>query len=86
MEPTAGFEMFRVDGFVPVHIQVAADAAHILENRALNLASGVVFVVAEAEAEAYGVWLDRFAQGYNVPAYVVDAAGVVRRSVQPTRA
>ncbi len=46
-------QYFRVDSFIPINMQIAADAAHLVEFRNENLISGIVFVVCAEEVEAY---------------------------------
>ena len=69
LETSYGFEWFRVDGFIPVHMQLAADAAHIIEYRRDNLISGICMVVTTTEAENYAKFYDRL-KGNGVSLYV----------------
>jgi hypothetical protein len=48
-------QYFRVDSFIPINMQLEADAAHIVEFRNENLTSGVVFVVDSKEVKNYEV-------------------------------
>jgi hypothetical protein len=52
-------EWFRVEKFIPVHMQIAADAGHIARFRADNQMQGVCLLVADAETGQYGAYLDR---------------------------
>lgn len=48
-------QYFRVDSFIPINMQLEADAAHIVEFRNENLTTGVVFVVEPKEVPNYEV-------------------------------
>lgn len=45
-------EWFRVDRFIPVNVQIAADTQHLFEFRSGNRVEGVVVVCSEAERAA----------------------------------
>lgn len=53
-------QFFRVDSFVPIHMQLSADAAHICEFRQDNLVSGIVFVVPSQDVQGYTEQLASF--------------------------
>jgi hypothetical protein len=52
-------EWFRVEKFIPVHMQIAADAGHVARFRADNSIEGIVFLVADAETPHFEHYLDR---------------------------
>ena len=61
LEGTHGFEKFRVDSFVPIHIQMIADATHIAEYRELNMLTGVALVVNSSQGDAFAEYHKRLA-------------------------
>ena len=69
LEDTFGFEWFRVDGFIPIHMQIISDAAHLIEYHKENLITAVVMVVTQREAEAYSRYFERL-KGNGVSVYV----------------
>jgi hypothetical protein len=79
MEQTKKFEHFRVDSFIPVNMQLAADAAHIIDHHKANHADAVAFVVCKAEAAAYEVLLDNFKDS-GVALFVFDEEKLRARS------
>eukprot|EP00760_Papus_ankaliazontas_P008341 PhM_4_TR13735/c0_g1_i1/m.25159 len=80
LETSHGFEWFRVDGFIPVHMQLAADAAHIIEYRKDNLITAIVMVVTESEADAYVKYFDRM-KGNGVSLFVAHEKGMHPTSI-----
>jgi len=75
LETSLGFEWFRVDGFIPLHMQLSADAAHIIEYRRDNLITAVCMVVTGEEAENYAKFFDRL-KGHGVSLYVFHEKGM----------
>ena len=73
-------QFFRVDSFIPINMQLSADAAHIVEFKNENLVTGVVFVVAKDEVPAYETLIENNFLGQQVKMFVVDgdAEGKVR--------
>lgn len=52
-------EWFRVEKFIPIHMQIAADAAHVNRWRRENHTEAFCFMVADAEVEQYAAYFDR---------------------------
>lgn len=50
----ARYELFMVDSFMPIHIQLLADVAHVMDHRAENGATCACVVVPAVHAEPYG--------------------------------
>ena len=48
-----GFELFLVDSFMPVHMQLLADVAHVMDHRKENGAGAVCVVVPDEHVAAY---------------------------------
>jgi hypothetical protein len=67
-------EWFRVEKFIPVHMQMSADAAHVVRYRHQNMVEGVCFVCAESETGFYEQVLERRALK-AVNAYCVGSEG-----------
>ena len=75
LEATKGFEWFRVDSFMPVNVQLAADARHLVDYRKDNWLNAVCFVVSCEEVAPYTVLLENF-RGMGVDMYVGDRSGL----------
>jgi hypothetical protein len=48
-----GYELFEVDSFMPVHIQLLADVAHVMDHRPENGATCACVVVPDAHGDPY---------------------------------
>lgn len=56
--PPMQLEHFRVEGFIPIAMQMEADARHLYELRALNKVEGVCYVCHEADHAVYTSLMD----------------------------
>jgi hypothetical protein len=75
VEGPGAVEFFRTERFVPVHMQIAADAAHIVQFRDRNKLEAVVFMCTEAERDAFEKYFDRL-RGKGVNQYCYDELGL----------
>lgn len=64
-------EHFRVDSFIPIHMQMAADVGHIIELSGSNLISGVVMTVSKRHSHLYAEYFSRF-KGFGVSVFVAN--------------
>ena len=81
LENSFSFEWFRVDGFIPIHMQIAADTAHLIEYKKENLISGIVMVVTMDEAEAYSKYYERF-KGSGVSLFICHEKEIYKSFVE----
>eukprot|EP00760_Papus_ankaliazontas_P028392 PhM_4_TR3675/c0_g3_i1/m.20154 len=70
------FERFKVESFMPVHIQMMADARHIAELRRDNRMQGIAVVCGTAEHKQYAAVAERL-KGTKIMYVVVDPSGEV---------
>ncbi|KNH07388.1 hypothetical protein XU18_1920 [Perkinsela sp. CCAP 1560/4] len=75
LQSTYGFEWFRVDNFVPLHMQIMADALHIAQYKNLNMIDGVILVVTRSQGDAFSEYHKRLAW-HNIKFYVFTEAGL----------
>ena len=52
-------EWFRVEKFIPIHMQIVADAGHVVRYRNDNSTQGLCFVVADVETPQYVEYFSR---------------------------
>lgn len=79
-------EPFRVDSFIPINVQLAADAQHLMEFRKQNTLKSIYLVVAKENVAAYeqlGRSLSKSAPNFSVS--VLDQSGFRFRSDDVTR-
>lgn len=69
-------EWFRVERFIPVAMQIVADANHIFEYKHFNQIDGVCYVCTELDRAHYELMLERLrGRGFNQ--YILDELGLV---------
>jgi hypothetical protein len=75
---TSGPEMewFRVERFIPLSMQMAADANHIFEYKHFNQVDAVCFVCTELDRPHFEAILERL-RGRNFNQYILDELGLV---------
>lgn len=77
---SGSFESFKVQRFIPIHIQMIADAAHISQLRLQNRVQGIVFCTELAAAPLFVQQLKKREEVFSyVDRYVVTEGGVVWR-------
>lgn len=67
----ATYEWFRVERFIPVTMQMEADARHIAYNHKDNLLEGIVYVCTHAECPLFEVYLDRPKRMQDLPQWLI---------------
>lgn len=82
--PGVAFEYFRVEKFIPISMQIGADANHIFEFRSFNKIEGVCYVCTELERPKYELLFARIAkQGFNQ--YCFDELGLGSELLEDNR-
>lgn len=82
--PPPSIEWFRVDRFIPVSMQMSADANHIFEYRSQNKVEGVCYVCTSVERQRFEVYFDRL-QGRGYSQFAFDEGGLGGKLVEDRR-
>ena len=78
------FEWFRVERFIPIHMQMAADAHHIADHCRDNKIQGIVYVVSETDKYHYEQYFDRL-RGKGLNQYIFDENGLAAQTEEDGR-
>lgn len=84
MTERPSFEWFRVERFIPLHLQMAADANHIARYCRVNKIEGIVYLVSETEKFQYQGYFGRLA-GQGLNQYVFDEHGLAAQHLEDGR-
>jgi hypothetical protein len=84
MTERPSFEWFRVERFIPLHLQMAADANHIARYCRQNKIEGIVYLVSETEKFQYQGYFGRLA-GQGLNQYVFDEHGLAAQHLEDGR-
>lgn len=82
--PPPTIEWFRVDRFIPVSMQMSADANHIYEYRTQNKVEGIAYVCTSAERQRFEVYFDRLV-GRSFAQFAFDEEGLGGKLVEDRR-
>ena len=77
-------EFFRVEKFIPVSMQMGADANHLFQFRQLNMTQAVCYVCTELERPLFEKYFDRL-KGNGFNQYSFDEAGLGTAVVEDGR-
>jgi hypothetical protein len=70
----ACMEFFRVEKFIPISMQIGADANHLAEFKSLNMTQGIVYVCTKLERPMYEQYFERL-RGTQMNQYSFDEGG-----------
>lgn len=82
--PPPTIEWFRVDRFIPVSMQMSADANHIYEYRTQNKVEGVAYVCTSVERQRFEVYFDRLV-GRSFAQFAFDEEGLGGKLIEDRR-
>ena len=82
--PPPTIEWFRVDRFIPVSMQMSADANHIYEYRSQNKVEGIAYVCTSVERQRFEVYFDRLV-GRSFAQFAFDEEGLGGKLVEDRR-
>lgn len=78
------YDWFRVEKFIPVSMQIGADAMHIGEFRHANQVEAIAYVVTQLEKHHFEQFFDRL-KGTGMNQYVFDETGLVAQHCEDGR-